>query len=63
MARAVPLAAGQHYVTLTHPNAPPEKRLVPITAGETTTLEVTMKLPVATDKDGGAIDAPRDGGS
>jgi serine/threonine-protein kinase len=63
MARAIPLAAGQHYVTLVHPNAPPEKRVVPIVAGETTTLEVTMKLPAATDKDGGAIDPPRDGGS
>jgi hypothetical protein len=62
IARAIPLAAGQHYVTLAHPNAPPEKRLVPIAAGETTTLEVTMKLPVATDKDGGATDAPKDGG-
>jgi hypothetical protein len=49
-------------VTLTHPNAPPEKRVVPIAAGETTTLEVTMKLPAATDKDGGAIDPPKDGG-
>ncbi len=64
MARAIPLAAGQHYVTLTHPNAPPEKRVVPIAAGETTTLEVTMKLPAVADKDkdGGAIDLSRDGG-
>jgi serine/threonine-protein kinase len=49
MARAIPLAAGPHYVTLTHPRAPAEKRLVTIAAGETTTLDVTMDLA-----DGGA---------
>ena len=54
MARAIPLAAGTHYVTLTHPSAPPDKRVVVITAGETTTLEATMKLPAPGDKDAGA---------
>jgi len=64
MARAIPLAAGTHYVTLTHPSATPDKRVVVITAGETTTLEATMKLPTPGDKDAGAGAARvEDGGS
>jgi len=64
MARAIPLAAGTHYVTLSHPNAAPEKRVVPITAGETTSLEVTMKLTMPVDRDAGAAAGARaeDGG-
>lgn len=43
-ARAIPLAAGKHYVTLTHPEALPVDREVDIVAGETVTLDVTMEL-------------------
>jgi serine/threonine-protein kinase len=41
-ARPIPLRAGQHFVTLTHPDAPPVERELTIVAGETLTLEVTM---------------------
>jgi serine/threonine-protein kinase len=57
MARAVPLAAGPHYVTLTHPNAPSDKRVVTIAAGETTTLDVTMNVGAPAERDGGAMEA------
>ncbi len=43
-ARAIPLAAGKHWVTLTHPEAPKEQREVAIVAGETILLDVTMRL-------------------
>lgn len=43
-ARAVPLGAGTHFVTLKHPDAPEEKRTVEITTGETVQLDVTMRL-------------------
>jgi predicted Ser/Thr protein kinase len=49
-ARAVPLPAGRHFVTLTHPEAPPVEREVTIAAGEIATLDVTMPLY---DLDGG----------
>ncbi len=69
IARPIPLAAGTHYVTLTHPNAPPEKRVVVINAGETAQLEATMKLAGPgdksdkSDKDAGAAGAHvEDGG-
>ena len=42
--RPIPLAPGPHFVILTHPSAPPEKRAITIAAGETTTLDVAMKL-------------------
>ena len=45
-ARPIPLPAGTHYVTLTHPDAPPEKRTVTIRVGEQTTLDVAMVLAV-----------------
>jgi hypothetical protein len=43
-ARAVPLAAGPHYVRLRHPNAPDEKRVINVTPGETVTLDVAMDI-------------------
>jgi serine/threonine-protein kinase len=52
IARAIPLPAGPHFVVLTHPSAPAEKRAITISAGETTTLDVAMKL-AAFDGDGG----------
>jgi serine/threonine-protein kinase len=44
-ARAIPLAAGTHYVTLIHPRAPAEKRTVELASGETHTLDVVMNVP------------------
>jgi serine/threonine-protein kinase len=47
-ARAIPLAAGRHFVTLTHPEAVASiEREVVIVAGETVTLDVTMNLTSA----------------
>jgi len=43
-AKAIPLRPGRHYVTLTHPDAPPEKRVVELAPGETKVLDVTMNL-------------------
>jgi serine/threonine-protein kinase len=43
-ARAIPVGAGTHWVTLRHPNAPEEKREVAIRAGETVLVDVTMKV-------------------
>ena len=44
-ARAIPLAAGKHFVTLTHPDAPSAvEREIEIVAGETVTLDVVMNL-------------------
>jgi hypothetical protein len=56
-ARAIPLSAGLHYVTLVHPNAPVEKRTVTIVRGEIRTLDVVMALTSSTptvSDDGGA---------
>ncbi|MBX3220840.1 MAG: serine/threonine protein kinase [Labilithrix sp.] len=44
-ARAIPLGAGRHFVTLTHPDAPSAvEREVDIVAGEIVTLDVTMNV-------------------
>ena len=44
-ARAIPLAAGQHWVTLSHPDARNAlERSVDIAAGEIRTLEVTLDI-------------------
>ena len=43
-ARPIPLAAGVHHVTLRHPNAPDERRVVKIAAGENVQLDVTMRV-------------------
>ena len=48
-ARAIPLGAGKHWVTLTHPDAPPVEREVSIAANETVTLDVTMVVGTAGD--------------
>lgn len=51
-ARAIPLRAGKHFVTLGHPDAPSEvEREVDIVAGETVTLDVTMNLSADAGKD------------
>jgi serine/threonine-protein kinase len=43
-ARPIPLRAGKHFVTLTHPEATAVEREVTIVAGETMTLDVTMNV-------------------
>ncbi|HVH42630.1 MAG TPA: serine/threonine-protein kinase [Labilithrix sp.] len=44
-ARPIPLAAGKHFVTLTHPDAPSaHEREITIVTGETVTLDVTMNV-------------------
>jgi serine/threonine-protein kinase len=48
-ARPIPLSAGKHWITLTHPDAPPVEREVVITTNETVTLDVTMAVGTATD--------------
>lgn len=52
IARRIPLAGGTHYVTLVHPNAPAEKRSVPIVPGETQTIDVVMSVPDLSSHDG-----------
>jgi eukaryotic-like serine/threonine-protein kinase len=41
-ARPIPLSAGKHFVTLSHPDGPPVEREVTIAPGEIVTLDVTM---------------------
>lgn len=43
-ARAIPLAPGKHWVTLTHPDAPPVDREVDVETGNVVTLDVTMAI-------------------
>ncbi len=52
-ARAIPLAAGTHYVTLVHPNAPMEKRTIAIAKGETRTVDVVMAVSATPVEDAG----------
>lgn len=49
-ARAIPLRAGPHWVTLVHPEAPPVEREVVVAPGEVLTLDVTM--PIAAEDAG-----------
>lgn len=62
-ARPIPLPAGKHFITLTHPDAlQPIEREVVIKTGETMTLDVVMSL--SSLEDGGAVTAqpqPKDG--
>jgi serine/threonine-protein kinase len=43
-ARPIPLAAGVHHVTLRHPNATDERRIVRLAPGERVVLDVTMAI-------------------
>jgi len=43
-ARAIPLAPGKHWVTLTHPDAPAIEREITVTPNDTVMLDVTMVL-------------------
>jgi serine/threonine-protein kinase len=52
-ARPIPLAAGTHYVTLKHPSAGDERRVIKVTSGETIMLDITMAVKGMTQGDGG----------
>jgi len=52
-ARAIPLKAGTHYVRLEHPNAPTERRTVTLAPGETTLLDVKMRVESKAPADAG----------
>jgi eukaryotic-like serine/threonine-protein kinase len=52
-ARPIPLAAGTHYVTLKHPAAGDERRVIKVTPGETILLDVTMAVKGLTQGDAG----------
>jgi serine/threonine-protein kinase len=43
-ARPIPLSPGRHWVSLTHPDAPPVERDVSVITGETLVLDVTMAV-------------------
>jgi hypothetical protein len=61
-ARSIPLASGTHYVTLKHPAAGDERRVVRIEPDQTVMLDVTMGLREK-DADEAGVDArtPSDG--
>jgi len=46
-AQPIPLAVGTHHVRLEHPSAPPERRAIRVSSGETVTLDVTMAIPAS----------------
>ena len=48
-ARPIPLSAGKHWITLTHPDAPPVEREITVARSETVTLDVTMAVGTAED--------------
>jgi serine/threonine-protein kinase len=53
-ARPIPLAGGTHYVTLKHPKAIDERRVIRVTPGETVMLDVTMGVKGMLPGDAGA---------
>lgn len=53
IARAIPLQQGAHYLQFQHPDAPLERRVVNIAAGETVLLDVKMKTLGTKDSDAG----------
>jgi len=60
-ARAIPLPAGTHYVTLVHPSAPIEKRTVAIASGETRTIDAVMLVPELAPREDAGAQEPRAG--
>jgi hypothetical protein len=58
-ARAIPLAAGTHYLTFAHPNAPPEKRTIAIVKGEVRTVDVVMAVSGTTLFEDAGAQGPR----
>ena len=43
-AAPIPLSKGRHYLSFTHPSAPPESRTVDVVPGHTQMIDVVMKL-------------------
>jgi hypothetical protein len=60
-ARAIPLPAGTHYVTLIHPSAPVEKRTVAIVSGEMRTIDAVMAVPELSPREDAGPQEPRAG--
>ena len=60
-ARPIPLSAGRHWVTLSHPDAPLVERDILVAPNETVTLDVTMAIGAVGA--GGAGRALEDGGN
>jgi serine/threonine-protein kinase len=58
MGRPMLVLPGKHFVTFRHPKAPDEQRAIKIAAGQTVTLDVTMRVERALDA--GAGDAAPD---
>jgi serine/threonine-protein kinase len=58
MGRPMLVLPGKHFVTFRHPKAPDEQRAIKIAAGQTVTLDVTMRVERAADA--GAKDAAPD---
>lgn len=48
-ARAIPLTPGKHWITLTHPDAPPVEREITVSTNETVMLDVTMAVGTLED--------------
>jgi serine/threonine-protein kinase len=63
-ARAIPLAAGTHYVRLEHPSATTERRTIRLVPGETVLLDVRMKVegpkPASSTEELDLAEPPRD---
>jgi len=58
-ARPIPLAPGEHHVTLRHPAAPDERRVVKVSPKERVLLDVSMRIKASPKPDAGAeIPAP-----
>jgi serine/threonine-protein kinase len=49
MGRPMLVLPGKHFVTFRHPKAPDEQRAIKIAAGQTVTLDVTMRVERAAD--------------
>ena len=49
MGRPMLVLPGKHFVTFRHPKAPDEQRAIKIAAGQTVTLDVTMRVERAVD--------------
>lgn len=61
-ARPIPLAPGRHHVTLSHPDAPDERRVIDVAPGEVVLLDVLMKIPTEDALETAATDASPAGG-
>lgn len=57
-ARAIPLSAGVHHVTLRHPAAPDERRTIKLSPGERLVLDVAMNVKKAPKPTASALPPP-----